>query len=706
MSTERGQICPKCGEEIPEGVPLDLCPACLVLACFGTGEGDPLAGISALQGGWIGDYELLEQIGEGGMGVVYKARKRGTDHHVALKMLPSPLASPADVYLFRAEVNAVKRLDHPNIVPIYEVGEHLGRPYFTMKWMAGGTLAAHLEQIRKDPRAAAAIVESLARAVHHAHQRGILHRDLKPLNILLDEKGTPYVADFGIAKDEQDLLTRRDGVPGTLAYMAPEHLDGHTTARSDVYGLGVILYELLTGLQPFRGRTAGEIQRQIRESSPRNPRAIAPHVERDLSVIVMRTLEKDPELRYGSAEELAKELRRYLNDEPIDMVGPARQAWRWCLRHSVASGAVVAAASFLLMMTFGAVSIARSLEASKRAQIQDGNRVIAWLVAGSVLSYLRNLGEDVRGAAESDEVVQALDPAAPDKDHPVDVCAHLHQRHAAQSPHSWFLAYQDGSVRCFFSPRAQARSGHSPWPEFDFTDKKYDFRDYFIGVRGLAEKGLRRAYVSHAFLAEADNFYQSTIAAPVYARDGKWLGLVVAAIATTATLGNLPPEDKQHTFVLAAPRGRDRDTPSLPDPPEYLVLRHPAYANYREAITLDDDQVRRLGRDSQEGDKHLEHWWELADSRWMTTTEGYEDPMGKKDPQYAGRRMAGLAPVGHTGFVVIVESSTSDTLGHEKELAGKVGRWVAIAAGPGVFLVVFAALHDYHRRRARRARTR
>jgi WD40 repeat protein len=314
--------------------------------------GSPAVDADAPAPSQLGDYEIVEEIARGGMGVVYRARQKGLNRLVALKVvLAGRLASPQAVQRFRAEAENVAALDHPHIVPVYEVGEHEGRPFFAMK-LLGESLAREVPRYREDPRAAARLVAAVARAVHHAHQRGILHRDLKPANILLDADGRPHVGDFGLARRvEGEGATVSGAILGTPAYMAPEQAGGRApTTAVDVYGLGAVLYELLTGRPPFQAPSSMETVLKVLHEEAVPPGRLRPGLPADLEVICLKCLRKEPEGRYASAKELADDLDRFLAGEPIEArpVGPLERAARWVRRNPVVASLAVAVVLVLL----------------------------------------------------------------------------------------------------------------------------------------------------------------------------------------------------------------------------------------------------------------------------------------------------------------------------------------------------------------------
>jgi len=325
---------------------------------------------------YFGDYELIREIGRGAMGIVYKARQISLNRPVALKMIRSAaLATDDELRRFQNEAEAIALLDHPHIVPILEVGNHEHQRYFSMKLIGGSSLDKKLADYVTDPKSAASLLKKAAEAVHHAHQRGILHRDLKPANILLDEHGNPVVTDFGLAKrvvgDSE--LTHSGTIVGTPAYMSPEQASGRrgaVTTSSDVYGLGAILYALLTGRAPFGGDSIEETLEQVRQSAPAPPSRINPRTPRDLEVICLKCLEKDPSRRYASAQALAEDLGRFLLGEPITgrPTGMLERGWLWCRRNPWLAGAFGSAAAALVAVAVLSALYARG-QAKSRTDI-------------------------------------------------------------------------------------------------------------------------------------------------------------------------------------------------------------------------------------------------------------------------------------------------------------------------------------------------
>jgi predicted Ser/Thr protein kinase/tetratricopeptide (TPR) repeat protein len=377
---------------------------------------------------YFGDYELLEEIARGGMGIVYKARQTSLNRLVALKMiLAGSFASSRDVQRFRTEAESAANLDHPHIVPIYEVGEHEGQQYFSMKFIEGTSLAG---RPRGEIRIEVAGLVDVARAVHHAHQRGILHRDLKPSNVMVDPRGTRLVTDFGLAKrlaDSNNSFTETGQVLGTPKYMAPEQAAGRKdlTVAADVYSLGVILYERLTGQTPFMGDNALTLLRQARESEPPRPSSIRAGLDKDLETVILKCLEKEPGGRYASAEALADDLENWFTGHSITArpVGQAERVWRWCKRNpavatSLAAAVVAVVSTVALSIVF---AISRTQAAQRLAvayKTSEENRIEAQTYAASVLcdqglSFSRR-GEAVSGLFRLVRALELAPPTRPD----------------------------------------------------------------------------------------------------------------------------------------------------------------------------------------------------------------------------------------------------------------------------------------------------
>jgi eukaryotic-like serine/threonine-protein kinase len=388
-SAEMGTVpnCPNCGAPLPANAPAGVCPRCLLATGMGLSspeaDDDPEAEATVLtdsapaarDGGaptlrdapasqevpetgekvrYFGEYELLAEIARGGMGVVYKARQVRLNRIVALKMiLAGQFAGKADVQRFHTEAEAAAQLDHPGIVPIYEVGEHEGHHFFTMGFVEGGSLASRLLDGPLPPREAARLVQQIAVGVQYAHERGVIHRDLKPANVLLDRDGQPRITDFGLAKNirNDSALTASGQVLGTPGYMPPEQASGNVsqvTVAADVYSMGTILYALLTGRPPFQADNLMDTLMQVIEREPVSPSALNGRVPRDLETICLKCLEKDRRRRYASAHELADDLLRFLEGRTIQArpAGALERGIKWVRRHpavSALSAAVVVA---------------------------------------------------------------------------------------------------------------------------------------------------------------------------------------------------------------------------------------------------------------------------------------------------------------------------------------------------------------------------
>src|SRR5436853_295444 len=340
--------CEKCGATMR--LDTGVCVSCLLLEGLETG-GDVskavyesvLDEVDASHKPWfLGNYEILEQIGCGGMGVIYRARQRHSRRIVAVKRVLSYRAdSHGALQRFRREAQAVASLDHPNILPIYEVSESEdGLPFFSMKFAAGGSLVDIGRALRNDAQQIVRLISKVTRAIQYAHSQGILHRDLKPGNILLDGRGEPLVSDFGLAKwlDTTTDLTRTLTVFGTPGYIAPEQAQGpakNLTAAADIYSIGAVLFDLFTGQPPFLGEHALAVIKQAAEKPAPKLRALAPSADRDLETICARCLEREPHARYRSAGDLAEDLERWLEGRPIIArpVSPLVRTWRWSKRN-------------------------------------------------------------------------------------------------------------------------------------------------------------------------------------------------------------------------------------------------------------------------------------------------------------------------------------------------------------------------------------
>jgi tetratricopeptide (TPR) repeat protein/tRNA A-37 threonylcarbamoyl transferase component Bud32 len=421
--------CPHCQSSV-EQADLDiqevLCPACG--SSFRIERDSTVDWASSHGPRTLGKFELIEAIGSGAFGTVYKARDLRLDRTVAIKVPRSGnLADRADLDRFLREARSVARLRHPSIVPVHDVGEHEGVPYLVSDFVQGLTLTDLLSARRLTSREAAELVAAVAGALQYAHEQGVVHRDVKPSNILLDDVGRPHLMDFGLARrDAGDVTMTIDGqVLGTPAYMSPEQArgEGHRVdGRGDVYSLGVVLYQMLTGELPFRG-TPRMLLHRVLHDEPRRPRSLNDRIPRDLETICLKAMAKEPGRRYTSAAELGADLRRFLAGEPIRArrVGAVEHAWRWCRRNPAVAG--LGAAAFLAMALGTAVSTAQAIRARRAvaaekaataaAQAREAEmRAVLEFFEDRVLAAARPKGQE-GGLGRAVTLRQAIDAALP-----------------------------------------------------------------------------------------------------------------------------------------------------------------------------------------------------------------------------------------------------------------------------------------------------
>ena len=545
-------------------------------------------------------YPDVTLIGQGAMGVVYKAFDRELKRWVALKVPSVEVATAGARRRLRAEAENLARLTHHNIVRVFDVAEHDGHPVISMELIGGGSLLEHADRFRSDQRSVATLMVAIARAVHYAHQRGILHRDLKPSNVLLDADATgaahPYVSDFGLATlvgpDESSLgdasqpghdTMAYGAIVGTASYMSPEQARGDkATTLSDVYGLGAILYTLLTGRPPFREDSAEATLEQVRDlaRAPELPRSANAKADRTLSAIAMKCLEKDPARRYRSAEGLAKDLDRWLAHRRTDArpLGPFGRSALWCWRNPVGAGLVLALVSLGVL---GVADIATRLGEPGRIR-----RTVAEQTAGLLQTRL----DDMKRAVES----TARDPRLADlllRRDRVQLQSLIESEGARHSD-------LDGTFPFDTLLVVDGRDGAfvARWPRMDPDSEGQDFRarDYYEGAVLPSASG---AYVSRVFRAVTDELFKFGVSVRV-TRDGQTIGVVAATVTTDARMGLAELENESFvTSVLAL-----RDSHLMPGetgrPPagasSYVILLHPAYQRGTEPKWFPGDRVTDL----------------------------------------------------------------------------------------------------------------
>jgi serine/threonine-protein kinase len=526
-------------------------------------------------------YELLDHVGSGGMGHVYKARQLRTNRIVALKTLPLATGSDTDeterLVRFRTEVEAVSRLQHPNIVVVYDVGEHEERPYFTMEWIGGGSLAEHLAGQPQAEKASAECLARLADAMHHAHRQGVIHRDLKPANVLLagntsPDSGdlVPKVGDFGVAKllDKPGAPTRPNQWIGTPEYMAPEQVtEGATIGpAADIYALGVLLYEMLIGRPPLRSHEPLETMRQVRDEDPVVPRRLRPKLNRDLETICLKCLQKEPARRYPTAQALADDLRRWLAGETIQArpCGYTVRTVKWAKRHPERALLVALAVGLIVALGIGYLWLLGVSNARYARQLAD-----------SVDHQLLLIKYAVNQTAQDVELRQILGAPAIDPNR-----LRVYLEKTKQAFIRWFArpGEQPPIVNWFVMDLQGTILGDS-YEDPKSVGRNYQFRDYFAGLMAQDQTG-DQVYISRVYQSEQDDRHKFTVITRI-GNGSHVCGLLGASVAVDARMVALDMRRELPGTRLVGPldchqRWQDPD-PGV-EAPTFVVVLHRDYA--------------------------------------------------------------------------------------------------------------------------------
>jgi len=685
--------CDTCEADVPTNAPRGLCPRCLFQVALdetvderGSEEAPEIFPIP------FGKCDLLERSARGGMGVVYRARERGLDRDVALKVIRSgDLASKEEKDRFKREAKTAASLKHPNIVRVLDSGVHQGLPYFTLELIEGKNLAQVLPELRHDPDRVAGIMALVSQAVSYAHRRGILHRDLKPANILIDAHGTPHVTDFGLAMHigHESRITRNGDIVGTLPYMSPEQATGPSeelTTRSDVYSLGAILYELLTGRPPIAGRTMGELLGRLQREEPIPPRKLDRSIPADLEAVCLRCLEKDPDRRCSSAI-LVENMKRVIDGDPIPGTPVLRRLSKWFARRPGVAAAGAEVALFLVVAIAASFSVTAAQADDRRQEVLRTNVYAARTLAGSVLAQLKDYRDAMAQAAADFPPALAPDLLQP-WTRPEDgtalerYCQELYARYddpdsglrqpGGPSPfNTWFVLDKEGIARARWpvSPR-------------EFRGRNYLWRDYYQGALAIARTHGHSVHVSRAFLSESHGTLKFAFSAPLYGPDKAFIGVMVAMADSGGTLGSLRMSDlndEHRTAVLVAPRDHTRELAEAgaPFPSDHAILVHDSL-RLGQITSLESARVREVvARAAQGAARHALQQLRLTGPEAVAFDEDHRDPM----QGYEGRWLAGFAPVGNTGFVVIVQTPYDAASRPNQTLARRLVPWGGVYLG-------------------------
>jgi serine/threonine-protein kinase len=611
-------------------------------------------------------YELLARVSCGGMGEIYQARQQATGRIVALKTLTMSRVQDGERLRemrvrFRREIEAVNRVQHPNIVAVYDVGERDGRPYYTMEWIDGGSLAERLGGKPQDERRAVRWLAALARAVHYLHERGIIHRDLKPGNLLLGPEDVIKIADFGVAKltDRSDGATRAAQWLGTPEYMAPEQAGSggrNVGSASDIYALGVLFYEMLTGRPPFRADEPLETLRQVRSDEPVSPRRLRPRLSRELETVCLKCLDKNPARRYASAQLLAEDLEHWLEGRPIAArpTGTVRRTAKWARRHPERAALVASILLFALLTS-----------SAYFWQIWSANAHYARQLADSADYQLLLVKYAVSQTAQDGELRDLLaDPEANRSRLRAYLVKTKEQfvrwftRPGENVPIvNWFVMDPDGTI--------VADSYDDP----NSVGKDYRFRDYYQGGMKVATADKQEVYVSRVYESEQDDRYKFTAITRV--GGSRLYGLLGASLAVDSKLVALDMKKEAPGAVIVGPSDPNMRPKAHGDElPPFLVVLHRDYAHAgQKPIAVRPEQLTRLAAFASEPERR-------EDSDKVTDRGCFLN----------------YARVGDSGFVAIVEQPYPWPFAVIMRIP--ITTWFVIVPG---LLLLFAVLRNYSR---------
>ncbi|HEY0465505.1 MAG TPA: protein kinase [Polyangiaceae bacterium] len=639
----------------------------------------------------FGGYLLLETLGRGGFGVVFLAQHIESGQFVALKqMRGGAQATPEERRAFVESATRAAAFEHPGIARVREVGEIEGCPYFTMDLFTGD-LAAALELGQPTQAQAARWMHDIALAVHHAHSCEVLHHDLKPANILLDEAGATFVSDFGSAKrlsHQGECLESGDGAVGF--YMAPEQItvDARAmTRRADIYSLGVILYELLTGQVPYEQLAFADWIAELVSPHPvRPPNELEPELNRDLQLICLKCLEKEPNRRYESAKLLAEDLDHVLHGWHPPHARPERalsRAVRWARRHPLRSALIAGATLLGLTMVVTALSLLQAEREQELSALQT-NAFIANGQAAALLYQLRDFADRAERCGKRPGVRKLLLTGVINQDSSaLESCARGFQ--------AVYVAAPDGRLLAQW-----------PTPTAPILGKNYAFRGYFRGASELAARALSDAYLGPAYLAESSGSLQFAFAVPVLGSDAEWLGSVIAGLSVDSTIGQISMQDSPQSgriVALLGPRDKDRSTPESHPVKDFDFIVHPKLGRGREVALHDPSRAsldRAFGLAVTAGEQFSLRWTPPV------LLPDYHDPLFDAASSF----LAAFAPVGRTGYVVVVQTSKDAVRRDGRSLAKKLAFRAGVPLGIGLLVLGIAATSTVRRRRSLETRPR